>query len=277
MNEPTTAPINEAPGNSAHAESHAAWNANAAYWDEYMGDRGNDFVHALIWPPTQRLLDLQAGERVLDAACGNGLYSRWLAQMGAQVTAFDFAPSMIERARHYADGEQIDYQVLDGTDEAALLTLGERSFDAAICQMALMDMAEIAPLLRALSKLLKPDGRLVFATTHPVFNSAHAVRGMEKQELEDGTAQTTRYMKILRYLTSSSARGVALRGQPALQLYFERSLQDLLAPCFAAGFVLDALEERAFPPEDNQGGELGKNGNFSEFPLVLVARLRLAP
>ena len=277
MSDPSSAPETppaDAQSNS-HAETHAAWNANAAYWDEQMGDVGNDFTNTLIWPPTQRLLDLQPGERVLDAACGNGLYSRWLAQLGAQVTAFDFAQPMIERARQYPNAEQIDYRVLDGTDEAALLTLGERSFDAAICQMALMDMTEIAPLLRALSELLKPDGRFVFATTHPVFNSAHTVRGMEKQEVEERSV-TTHYMKILRYLTPSSVRGFALRDQPQLQFYFERSFQDLLAPCFAAGFVLDALEERAFPPKQTSGEALRKDGSFSEFPLVLVARLRLA-
>ncbi len=259
----------------AHNETRAAWNSNAAHWDEEMGEQGNDFVNTLIWPSTKRLLDLQPGERVLDAACGNGLYSRWLAQLGGQVTAFDFAQLLIERARQYPDAEQIDYRVLDGTDETALLTLGERSFDAAICQMALMDVAEIAPLLRALAKLLKPEGRFVFATTHPVFNSMYSVRGMEAQDTADGV-ETAYYMKILRYLSPSQVRGLALRGQPAPQFYFERSLQDLLAPCFAAGFVLDALEERAFPSEDVvEGRPLAKGGNFSEFPMVLVARLRL--
>lgn len=264
---------------AAHEETQVAWETNAAVWDEAMGEVGNSFVNTLIWPATRRLLDLQPGERVLDAACGNGLYSRWLAELGGQVTAFDFAQSMIERARQYPpvnfDVGQIDYHVLDGTDEAALLTLGERSFDAAICQMALMDMSEIAPLLRALAKLLKPEGRFIFATTHPVFNSAHCVRGSEAQEVENQTV-TTHYMKILRYLTPSSVRGFALRDQPALQFYFERSLQDLLAPCFAAGFVLDALEERAFPPEDvDERRPLAKSGHFSEFPQVLVCRLRL--
>jgi hypothetical protein len=36
-----------------------------------------------------------------------------------------------------------------------LLALGEGSFDAAVSAMALMDMAEIAPLMKALTKLLK--------------------------------------------------------------------------------------------------------------------------
>jgi hypothetical protein len=40
-----------------------------------MGE-GNDFVEVLIWPATERLLDITSGDRVLDIACGNGLTSR---------------------------------------------------------------------------------------------------------------------------------------------------------------------------------------------------------
>ena len=63
-------------------ETRAAWEANAAYWDARIGE-GNDFVETLIWPVTRRLLDLHAGGRVLDAACGNGLYARRVAALGA--------------------------------------------------------------------------------------------------------------------------------------------------------------------------------------------------
>ena len=47
------------------SNNQAAWNANAAFWDERMGDAGNDFVNVLIWPPTERLLDLLPGQSVL--------------------------------------------------------------------------------------------------------------------------------------------------------------------------------------------------------------------
>src|SRR5207247_568992 len=62
----------------AKAEVRAAWNESAAFWDQRMGD-GNEFVEVLVWPATERLLDLRPGERVLDVACGSGLSSRRLA------------------------------------------------------------------------------------------------------------------------------------------------------------------------------------------------------
>ena len=260
----------------ANEETREAWNENAAFWDKRMGE-GNDFVEVLIWPATERLLELHLGERVLDIACGNGLTSRRLAAMGAEVVAFDFAAEMIAHARQrtaeYAD--RITYHVLDATDEAALLALGTGRFDAALCNMALFDMAEIRPLLRALARLLQAGGRFVFSVTHPCFNNAHAVHVAEMEDRE-GTIVTVYSVKVFGYLTPSVARGVAIVGQPKPQLYFDRPLQTLLGTAFEAGFVLDGLEERAFPPDHPSGrSPLTWGGNFSEIPPVLVARLRL--
>src|SRR5215468_5833735 len=101
-------------------EVREAWNQNAAFWDERMGE-GNDFVQTLIWPATERLLKLQQGERILDIACGNGLSSRRLAASGAKVVAFDLAEEMIAYARQRTTEhtQSINYLTLDATDEAA--------------------------------------------------------------------------------------------------------------------------------------------------------------
>src|SRR5688572_28687756 len=124
--------------NSLNAETRAAWDANAETWDARMGDEGNNFVNILQWPAIQPMLNVQAGQQILDIACGNGLYSRRLAALGAQVSAFDFSEELLKLARARG-GENIIYQMLDATDEQALLGLGEHSFDSALCNMALFD------------------------------------------------------------------------------------------------------------------------------------------
>jgi 2-polyprenyl-3-methyl-5-hydroxy-6-metoxy-1,4-benzoquinol methylase len=73
------------------------WDANASFWNERMGE-GNDFVNHLIWPATERLLEVKPNEEVLDIACGNGFTSRKLAKIGAKITAFDVSEKMIEIA-----------------------------------------------------------------------------------------------------------------------------------------------------------------------------------
>ena len=259
----------------ANEETRQAWNENAAFWDQRMGE-GNDFAEVLIWPATQRLLDVKPGERALDVACGNGLTSRRLAALGAEVVAVDFAEEMIAhaRARTAETAGRITYHVLDATDEAALLTLGEGQFDAALCQMALMDMAEIEPLLRALARLLRPCGRFVFSLTHPCFNTTGAVHVAEMEDRE-GEIVTAYSVKVRGYMTPTMAHGVAMRGQPRPQIYFDRPLHFLFGAAFEAGFVLDGLEERAFPPDHPASRDpLSWGSNYSEIPAVLVARMR---
>jgi 2-polyprenyl-3-methyl-5-hydroxy-6-metoxy-1,4-benzoquinol methylase len=256
--------------------SRRAWEHNAEFWNKRMGE-GNDWVEVLEMPAIMRLLDIQPGEGILDIACGNGLTSRRLADLGAQVTAFDFSSNMIayaqERSREYAD--RIHYQVIDATDTQALLSLGEGVYDAALCNMALFDMADIQPLLDALPRLLRRGGRFVFTVVHPCFNNNSMTLMTEWQD-QDGEAMTRYAVKVWGYITPSTRLGAAIFGQPKPQPYFHRPLQDLLGACFRAGFVLDGLEEPAFPP-DHPGGRnpLSWSGKYSEIPPVLAARLRL--
>ncbi len=252
------------------------WDINAAFWNQQMGE-GNDFVRYLIWPATERQLELKSGEEVLDIACGNGFASRKLSEMGARVTAFDFSGAMIQAAKSVESevNHKIDYRQLDATDSSALLDLGTRRFDAALCCMALFDMADINPLFTTLPKLLKPKGRFVFSLLHPCFNSG---RMAQIGEMEDRLGEiSTRYgIKIWDYMTPTISQGIGIPGQPEPHPYFHRPLHLILRLLFQNGFVLDGLEECAFPP-DYKGGTfpLFWNGNYSEIPPVLIARARL--
>ena len=257
---------------SLNDENRIAWEANAEVWDAKMADSGNDFVNVLQWPVIEPLMNVQRGHKTLDIACGNGLFSRRLAALGVEVTAIDFSSEMIMSAGKYSSSG-ITYKVMDVTDESALLTLGEHLFDSALCNMALFDIADIRPIFRSLPGLLKPGGSFVFSLTHPAFNNASSVHVAE--EWDDAGVKTRYSIKVSRYMTPYHSQGVALRNQPRPQLYFERPIHYYLKMGFENGFVLDAFEERAFPEGHPQGDPLAWGGNFSEFPAVLVARMRL--
>lgn len=255
-------------------ETRAAWDANAAFWDEKMGE-GNDFVNLLQWPAVLRLLDPQPGQHILDIATGNGLAARRLADLGAHVTAFDFSSTLISLARAHAAGSvPVTYHVLDATDELALLSLGGHVFNSALCNMGLFDMADIQPLFHALPKMLKLGGVFVFTLTHPAFNNASCVHVAEEAD-DQGMIKTVYSVKISSYMTPHQMHGLAIRGQPEPQLYFERPLQYYFNLGFDNGFVLDGFEERAFPPGASQKNPLSWGGNYSEIPPVLVARMKL--
>ena len=256
-----------------------AWDANAEVWDKRMGDEGNDFFNLLCWSPLASLLDPKPDSHILDIACGNGLTSRRLAQMGCRVTAFDFSANLIEYARQRTSfyESRITYHVLDATDQAQLLATLQpfAPFDSALSNLALFDMADIEPLFRALPKLLKPGGTFVFSITHPCFNNAASTHVIEEMD-NNGEMQIAYSVKVSRYMTPHSARGLALRNQPKPQIYFERPLQYYLNTAFKNGFILDGFEERAFPPETPQSTPLGWGGKYSEIPAAIVARLRLS-
>lgn len=253
------------------AEVQRVWEANAGFWDEYMGAEGNAWAQELVFPAAERLLQLQPGERLLEIACGNGTFARRVAQQGVQVTATDFSAAFVERARQRG-GEGISYQQLDATDRQQILALTGGPFDAAVCNMALMDMAAIQPLFDGLLTLLKPHGRFVFTLTHPCFNTASTVQYAELAD-EAGELVVHKGVKVSRYLTPTTSMGLGVIGQPQPQRYFDRPLQHLLGVCFQAGWVMDGIEEPAFAPGDQPANELAWK-RLSEIPPVLAVRLR---
>ncbi len=81
------------------AESRAIWDANAEAWDARMS-QGRGWQATLMAPTVERMLRVEPGERVLDIACGNGLFSRRLAAPGAFNWAnYDMPPLMFVRLR----------------------------------------------------------------------------------------------------------------------------------------------------------------------------------
>jgi len=258
------------------SEGQAIWNQNAPFLDDHTGE-GTAFQTVLLRPATERLLGIQEDELVLDVACGNGNFSRRMAELGARVLAFDFSPAFIERARLRTRDTRfsgrIEYQVIDASNREQLLGLGRERFDAAVCTMALMDMEAIEPLLNSLRELLKPGGRFVFSVLHPCFNSPGAHKVVEQEDRE-GQIVCHPAIRVESYVTPSAVLGQAVTGQPAPQYFFHRPLSLLFTHCFNAGFVLDGIEEPAFHGEITSSRPFAWS-NFTDIPPVLVARMRL--
>jgi len=77
------------------------WVARFARDGFLFGEEPNAFVR-------NQAHRLHAGESVLCAADGEGRNSVWLAEQGCRVTAFDFAPNAVDKARGLAARRRVD-------------------------------------------------------------------------------------------------------------------------------------------------------------------------
>ncbi len=111
-----------------------------------------------------------ANSRVLDVGCGGGLLAETLARAGAQVTAIDLAPSMVETARLHAldSGLQIDYRIESAEQ---LLNTQAAKYDVLTCMEMLEHVPDPAATVAVLGKLVRPGGHVFISTINRNFKS----------------------------------------------------------------------------------------------------------
>ncbi|MFF2021543.1 class I SAM-dependent methyltransferase [Streptomyces sp. NPDC058171] len=120
-----------------------------------------------------RLLELRAGARVLDLACGHGRIASRLAARGHAVTGTDSSPAFLTRARADASarGVHVDYWQGDMRD---LPWDGE--FDAVVnwfTAYGYFDDDTNRAVLRGVARALRPGGRVILDLN----NLTSALRG----------------------------------------------------------------------------------------------------
>lgn len=114
-------------------------------------------------PAVLAALEPVRGRRVLDAACGPGLYTQELLARGAVVVAFDASPVMVDPARaRIADRAQIDQAVL-----GQQLPYADGAFDLIVCALAIHYAGNRAAAFAEFCRILRPGGALVISTQHP--------------------------------------------------------------------------------------------------------------
>jgi ubiquinone/menaquinone biosynthesis C-methylase UbiE len=107
------------------------------------------------------VLDLRAGERVLDVGCGTGVDLVAMAERvrpGGRVTGIDVSERAVEEAnRRLAEDEDVSATAADVYD----LPFPEGAFDAARADRTLQHLARPDAALAELHRVLSPGGRLV--------------------------------------------------------------------------------------------------------------------
>ncbi|HEX6682984.1 MAG TPA: class I SAM-dependent methyltransferase, partial [Candidatus Limnocylindrales bacterium] len=99
--------------------------------------------------------------RVIDLGCGEGDNAIFLAQQGFDVTAVDFAPAAIEKARAKAAAAGIDVEFV--VDDFTRLARVKGEFDLLVDYGAFDDLraAQRAAYVREIVPLARPGGRFL--------------------------------------------------------------------------------------------------------------------
>ncbi|MBX3031731.1 MAG: class I SAM-dependent methyltransferase [Chloroflexi bacterium] len=110
-------------------------------------------------------VDLDAGERVLDVAAGNGNASLAAARRDASVTSTDYVSALLEQGRWRADADRlpITFQVAD----AEALPFDDGSFDVALSVFGSMFAPDQDRTAAELLRVVRPGGRIGLASWTP--------------------------------------------------------------------------------------------------------------
>lgn len=246
------------------------WDKNAAIWDEAMGE-GSPFQKELLEPHTLKFLDIKAGQKVLDIACGNGQMSRVLARLGAKVTAIDASPTMVKLAQSRNADLAIDYRIADIT-KTQPGDLEGHPFDAVLCNMALMDIEDIKPVFEVAYKVLKDTGIFVFSVNHPCYDKSAATHLRETYD-QNGVLITETCLKVREYLKPTSLTVKALPTFSSVHYFFHRPLQTYLNVAFEAGFLMCGIAEQGFPENTTLREHKGWH-ELPQIPVVFIAKFK---
>jgi SAM-dependent methyltransferase len=238
----------------------------AEWYDGWVGTHSMD--EDAFFPAVEALMGAVAGQRLCDLACGQGRVARHLAARGASVVGIDLSAKMLAIARHHEDGAPrgIEYR---HADARTLEGVADGTFDGVVCHMALMDIANLAPTLGSVARILRPGGWFIFSILHPCYHTARS----GEMTLPEGTVRT-----VGGYFVEGYWRSDTRPGPPGKVGAYHRTLSTYINALGDAGLALERMSE---PCASGVGAAAPSLAGLSrpvwaEVPAVLVVRCRRA-
>ena len=243
----------------------AVWNQAARWYDALVGLEGSEYQQEVIFPRAFRMLELNKGDSVLDLACGQGVFSRYLSRKGMKVTGLDTSEEMIRYARSRSE-KSIQYELGDAQNPKVLTG---KHFNTVVCLLALQNIESLLPVMRNVQRWLKPHGRFVMVTTHPCFRIPRQTHwGWDD-------SKKIQYRRVDLY---GSETAIPIVTPPFAQsenftVTYHRPLQSYFQALAEAGLCVEALEEW-MSHKSSEPGRRSKAENRArqEIPLFLALR-----
>jgi len=128
-----------------------------------MGRWDHELVALIV-----EVMELEAGDRVLDLACGSGDHARRLARLGMDVLGVDIAPSLVAHCRERAAEQGLSTAHFEVGDMRELAFSEE--FDAVLLlsgSFGFFDEATNRDVLSRMARALVPGGRVMIDVFDP--------------------------------------------------------------------------------------------------------------
>lgn len=212
-------------------------------WAEIYDTEDNPLI-ALEEPLVTTLLGEVRGLRVADIGCGTGRHALRLASAGARVTALDFSPAMLDRARAKPGAQHVTFIC---HDVAQRLPLPSAEFDRVVCGLVLEHIAHLRPFFAELGRICRPDGWILVTAMHP----AMTLRGITARFTDPRTGRETRPHS------------------------FPHQISDFVMAVQAAGLQLEHISEHAV--DAALAARLERARKYVGWPMLVIVRLRVGP
>ena len=138
---------------------------HAAMWASGDYPRVADEVVGVLGPVLVEAVDVQPGQRVLDVAAGTGTSARPAARRGADVTATDLTPELLEvgRSAAAAQGLTLTFEVAD----AEHLPYDDATFDVVLSCIGVMFAPHHQAAADELVRVCRPGGTVAVLSWTP--------------------------------------------------------------------------------------------------------------
>lgn len=126
---------------------------------------------------------LLAQMRVLELGCGTGKNTEWLAHEAAYVTALDFSPSMLARARDRITAQNVKFVAHDVRNTWPIETA---TVDVVVGNLVLEHVEKLAPVFAEAARVLTPGGHFFLCELHPY----RQLRGSQAHFIDPSSGNT---------------------------------------------------------------------------------------
>lgn len=248
-----------------------SWDSFAVWYDGMVAD--NDSYQArVIAPNLHRLMNLRAGEKVLDLACGTGFFSGVFAHVVGpkNVVGVDIGKHLISIAKK--NNSEIDFKVSSASNLSAFAS---NHFDKIAIVLAIQNISEVKAMLQEIGRVLKSNGSVYIVMNHPAF------RVPKRSGWGFDETLGRQYRRIDGYLYESKEeidmKPGSSRGESSdeITFSFHRPIQYYAKLFAAAGFAIVCLEEWISHKRSQSGPRQKEEDRVrSEIPLFLFMEIR---